>query len=133
MDYSQLSQTLIDSLNAVLVVLVGVGIKYLITYTTSHVKNDDIRTSLITSEKMIESSVMSAINNLSKNAKEALADGTISKVELDNIKKSALTNFKKNIAPNVEKRLEAHINDVQGWVINEIESKLESANKVTNV
>ena len=133
MDYSHLLQTLVDSADLIILGLVGIATKYVINYTQNNVKNDDLRTSLITSEKMLESAVLSAIGNLSASTKKALADGSIDKEDLEEIKKAAYANYKEKIEPEVEKRLEAHIKDVQGWVLNSIESKLESANKVTNV
>ena len=129
----QLSGTLIDALSVIITALVGLGVVYIRQYVAARVANEEIKTSLLTTVKVLENSVNSSINALSVDAKKALADGNISDEELKMIEDNAVKHFNEQVSPALQKRLQAHVGDVQGLVVNVIKSQVEKANRVTGV
>jgi hypothetical protein len=133
MDYSSILQSLIDGSAVVITALIGLGVTYIVKYVKSNVANEEFKASLLATTKIIESSVNSSIGNLSKSAKLALADGSISKKELDVIRTNALKHLYEQVSPKLQGRLEAHIGDVKTFLLNQIAEQVEKANKITGV
>ena len=129
----QISGTLIDALSVIVTALVGLGVVYIRQYVAARVANEEIKTSLLTTVKVLENSVNGSINALSIDAKKALADGNITDEELKKIEDNAIKHFNEQVSPALQKRLQAHVGDVQGLVVNVIKSQVEKANRVTGV
>ena len=133
MDYTAISQALVDGTAVVLTALVGLAVVYIKQYINKKVANDEFKSSLLATTAVIENSVNSSINNLSASAKVALADGEISREDVKMIEDNAAKHFIEQVSPEMQKRLEAHIGDVKTFVLNNITAQVEKANKVTGV
>jgi tetrahydromethanopterin S-methyltransferase subunit H len=131
MDFSQLSQTLVDSASIIITALVGMGVVYLRSYVGKRIENEEIKSSILLSMTTLENSVKGSIQELSVNAKTALADGKLTKAEIKSIQDKAIDHFNKQVSPALQKRLEAHVGDVEQWLLNKINAELQKADKVT--
>lgn len=131
MDLSNLYQTIIDSAAIIITALVGMGVVYLKHYINSRIENEELKNSVMLTMTTIENSVKGSIQNLSEEGKKAVADGVITKDELEIIKASAIDNFKKQVSPKLQERLQAHVGDVESFITNKISAELQKADKVT--
>lgn len=132
-DFSTLSQTLVDGSVVVLTALVGLVVAYVKQYITKKIQNEEFRSSLLVTTKVLESSVNSSINGLPISSKKALADGKINPEELKQIEDVAYKHFLRQVSPELQKRLQAHITDIQSFMVNGIKSQMEKANTVTGI
>jgi len=131
MDMSSLYQTIIDSAAVIITALAGTGVVYFKSYINKRIENEELKNSILLSMTTLENSVKSSIQNLSVEGKKALADGIVSKEELNNIKKSAIEHFEKQVSPALQKRLVAHVGDMETFITNKISAELQKADKVT--
>jgi len=131
MDLSNIYQAIIDSAAVIITGLVGVGVVYVKGYINKRIENEELKNSVMLSMTTIENSVKSSIQNLSAEGKKAVADGKVSKEELDIIKKSALEHFNKQVSPLLQERLTAHVGDVETFISNKITAELQKADKIT--
>ncbi len=131
MDFSVIGQTLIDSMAVIITALVAWGALELRMYANKRTENEEFKTSLALTITTLENSVKSSIQNLSANAKVAIADGTVSEEELKEIQDKAFKHLNEQVAPELQARLQAHVGDIQTWVVNKIGAELQKAEKVT--
>lgn len=133
MDFSQLSQVLLEAATVIITALVGAGVVYIRSYVNKRIDNEELKNSLLATTEVLQNSVNSSIANLSASSKIALADGKIDKGELDDIREKAVKHFQTQISPKLQERLEAHVADTQGFIVNQINSQIEKANTVTGI
>ena len=131
MDTGVLYQQVIEAAAAVLIILTTWGIAELRRYVSNRVTNEDLKASVNMTAKVIGNSVKASISNLSTEAKLAVADGKVTKEELDVIEVAAFRHYDKQVAPKLQKRLEAHVDDTQQFIVNMIQAELQKAEKVT--
>jgi len=131
MDFSQVSQALVDSLAVIITALVGLGIVYIKGYINKRIENEELKNSVLLSMTTLENSVKGSIQALSGDLKLAVADGKVSKDELFGIQQKAIKHFVEQVSPQLQKRLQAHVGDVETFIINKVAAELQKAEKVT--
>lgn len=130
--WGQISGPLIDGLALIITVLLGLGLGALKRYINARVTNEDLKTDLLKTETVLGAGVRSLIAGMSAESKKALADGTLSKEEMDELQKKAESLLKAQV-PDVEDRLKVHINNSSQYLADMISGEFEKANKVTGV
>ena len=131
MDFSQVSQALVDSMAVIITALVGLGIVYIKGYISKRIENEELKNSVLLSMTTLENSVKGSIQALSGKMKLAVADGKVSKDELLGIQQKATKHFIEQVSPQLQKRLQAHVGDVETFIINKVAAELQKAEKVT--
>ena len=131
MDFSQVSQALVDSLAVIITALVGLGIVYIKGYINKRIENEELKNSVLLSMTTLENSVKGSIQALSGDLKLAVADGKVSKDELFGIQQKAIKHFAEQVSPQLQKRLQAHVGDIETFITNKVAAELQKAEKVT--
>lgn len=131
MDFSQLFQTIIDSATLIITALVALGVVYIKNYASKRISNDELKNSVLLTLTTVENSVKSTVQNMSENAKIAVADGKVSKEEFEEIRKKAFNHFSKQVSPELQKRLQAHVGDVELFITDKVAAELQKVEKVT--
>ena len=127
-DLSPIYETISQGLISIAVALIGLGVYYIRQYVLSKIKNEELRNSLALTLSTLENSVKSSLLNMGKELKEALADGVITKEELDKIKSQVKADVKAQIEPKLQERLQAHVNDLDKFLDQAIEAEIQKLN-----
>ena len=131
MDFSQVGQTLVDSLAVIITALVGLGIVYIKGYINKRIENEELKNSVLLSMTTLENSVKGSIQALSSEMKVAVADGKVTPEELKTIQQKASKHFTEQVSPELQERLKAHVGDVETFITNKVAAELQKAEKVT--
>ncbi len=131
MDFTIVTQTLIDSMAVIITAFVGLGVVYLKGYINKRIENEEFKNSLRLTAEVVGNSVKASISNLGENVKVAVADGKVSKQDISDIENAAFKHFNEQVSPKLQERLQAHIGDVQTLITNKIAAELQKAEKVT--
>ena len=131
MDFTQLYQTLIDSAVLIILAMVGIGLAWVKVQASKFFTGEDLKASVLLTLTTLENSVKGSVQALGVDAKKAVADGVITKEELADIQSKAWKRFNDTTTKEVQERLQAHVGDLNTFVMDKVAAELQKVEKVT--
>jgi phage tail tape-measure protein len=132
MELGNLYQALIAILTVVLTAVIPVIGVYVTKWITANVDDKELQKSLLITKTTIKNSVRNTIQNASADFTHAVADGKLSKEELELIQNNAIVDYKKHVAPELQKRLDASVKGIEVWIGKQALGFTQEIDTVTN-
>jgi hypothetical protein len=132
MAFGDLESAVLQLVTIIVLALVGVAAAYIKKWVATHIEDAELRKSILATEAVIETSVKGSVQAMSAEAEKALADGKLTKDELNKIQTAAIMDYQRHVAPELKKRLNAHVLDAKVYVAKKAAAVVQSMDKVTN-
>ncbi len=126
----QLYVVLIGSVTSIVIALIGLGTAYL-KKMGQKINDEKLRASYETTLGVLDDTVRSVLLDTSENMEKRVADGVLTKDEIQAIQDEVVKQATTKIAPAMLKQAEQHVGDLGAAMEARIKSKIQEVNLIT--
>ncbi len=128
----ELLPVVVQAVVGIIIALIGLGVNYFRNYVINKVKNTELRESLLLTTDVLSDSVKGVLLGMGEETKKAVADGNLSQNDLVLIQERVLSDVHKQLIPATQKRVEAHVGDLEHYMLTKIAAQIQTQDKITN-
>jgi len=118
----QILGIVLPALLALIAALVSVGLKFVIQWLNTKIKNDEISGAL----GLLTDAVQDVVNEMEQTVRPMLSDGKLSMEEQARIKRAAIDKVDKILAPSAKKALDKAVGNLEQLIETKIEATVKT-------